>query len=273
MKNTVVSTSWLHDHIDDLDLIILEVHQKINKAGLEYNVDGHIKGAIPIDLKSDFSDLSGKYSNTFPTKDIFEKTCQKLGINNDSQVIIVDRLGIYTSPRVWYIFKSMGHEKVAVLDGGLPAWISDGYDTVSDTKSPVPISKYTAQFNNKAVKEFNFVCENVKNENGLLIDARSSGRFEGTEPEPRKGIKSGSIPCSINIPFKSLLREGKFKPKDELLSIFENENLGSKDLIFSCGSGVTACILLLATELIMDNKKAIYDGSWTEWADLNDLKY
>jgi len=272
MDSPVVSNTWLNKHIDDPELIILEVYQKINKAGLEFDKKGHIKGSILVDLKADFSDTSGQYSNTFPTKEIFENTCKRLDIQNTSKVIIVDRLGIYTSPRLWYIFKTMGHTNVAVLDGGLPAWITEGFEVVEKNDLPNEESSYTAHPNLEPIKSIDHVRNNIDNEDSLLIDARSSRRFLGTQPELRKGIQSGCIPNSVNIPFKSLLEGGKYKSKEALLSIFKKVNLGSKELIFSCGSGVTACILLLAAQLVSDNKSGLYDGSWTEWADKNDLK-
>ncbi|MFT4536888.1 MAG: thiosulfate/3-mercaptopyruvate sulfurtransferase [Saprospiraceae bacterium] len=268
MANTkhIVSAKWLHDHLSDDDLVILEVSQSKNKTGLSLELSGSICGSILVDIKSDFSEPDGYFPNTFPSVKQFETTCKRLDIRNNSKVIIVDRLGIYSSPRIWFLFRAMGHAKVVVLDGGLPAWISEGYEVVDLLKVPKGKGNYSAQLNRKLIKAIDDITENIKYGNSILIDARSSDRFHGIVPEPRLEIRSGNIPNSINIPFKSLLDGYKYKSVLELQSIFDMQKLDGVPLIFSCGSGVTACVVMLAAELVNTNDKSIYDGSWTEWA-------
>jgi len=266
--NNIVSPEWLHDHLLDQNLVILEVYQANNKAGLKSDTLKSIKGSIPVDLKSDFSDPNGTFPNTFPTRNQFETTCNRLGLSNESKVIIVDRLGIYTSPRLWFIFKAMGHKNVAVLNGGLPAWKDNEYEVFNNMKDIVPKENYSAQPIPQLIKRISDIKENCTSQKSILIDARSYDRFLSLVPEPRAEIRSGNIPNSISIPFKSLLDGYKYKSSVELQLIFEAHNLSNKPLIFSCGSGVTACIVMLATELINTNPKSIYDGSWTEWASL-----
>ena len=130
------------------------------------------------------------------------------------------------------------------------------------------MGNFKAEFDSKRVKNYDFVKTNLNSENNLVIDARSSGRFNGASPEPREGLKSGSIPNSVNIPFADVLENGKFKSKEELKAIFSKINAEKKELTYSCGSGLTACIILLAGELILPNPTSVYDGSWTEWAQI-----
>ncbi len=179
-----------------------------------------------------------------------------------------DNLGIYSSPRVWWMFKTMGHQNVYVLNGGLPDWIENKYPTEEKQPQQYELGSFKAQFNSEKVKNYNFIKNNLNNERQLVIDARSSGRFNGTAPEPREGLRSGSIPNSVNIPFGDVLENGKYKSKEELKTIFSKINPENKALIYSCGSGLTACIILLAGELLLPNKTSVYDGSWTEWAQI-----
>ena len=162
----------------------------------------------------------------------------------------------------------MGHENVAVLDGGLPTWINEGYDVVDVPYIPQEKGSYSAKLDSKYVKTIEDISENIESSNSILIDARSSDRFLSLVPEPRPEIRNGNIPKSINIPFKSLLDGYRFKSLEELQFIFGEHKLVDKPLIFSCGSGVTACIVMLAAELVNTNNKSIYDGSWTEWASV-----
>ncbi len=273
MQTTVVSVNWLYKHLDDEQLVILDVSPKSNVSGLETAFDNQmIPQARFVDLKKDFVDQTSVFPNTIPSATQFEKACQKLGINRDSQIVIYDNLGIYTSPRLWYLFKVMGHEKVAVLDGGLPEWIKQGQETIEKEIKAYPKGNFKAVFQKEGVRYYEQVLENVSVQKSLVIDARSSGRFNGTAEEPRKHLKSGHIPNSINIPFKEVLEDGKFKNKEALKKIFAHEAIQDQPLIFSCGSGLTACIVSLASALVLENEKTIYDGSWTEWAELQNLK-
>jgi thiosulfate/3-mercaptopyruvate sulfurtransferase len=162
----------------------------------------------------------------------------------------------------------MGHENVSILDGGLPAWIEDGYEIVNLPNVHIKPGNFCARLNPQIVKKIEDITENITSGNCVVIDARSSDRFLSLAPEPRPEIRNGNIPNSINIPFKSLLDGYKYKTVNELRLIFDTHNIGTKPLIFSCGSGVTACIVMLASDLVNTNNKSIYDGSWTEWASI-----
>jgi len=203
-----------------------------------------------------------------PSEKKFQEGARSLGINSDSLIVIYDNLGIYTSARVWYMFRSMGHEEVYVLDGGLPEWILKGYTTEVVKKSRSATGNFVAHFDDKAFCNIDLIRENIVSERYELIDARSAGRFQGTAPEPRVELESGNIKGSVNLPYTEVLSNGKFKSPRELASFFSKK----KAIIFSCGSGITACIILLASEIASVNtEKCIFDGSWTEWAISNGL--
>lgn len=165
------------------------------------------------------------------------------------------------------MFKTMGHENVAVLDGGFPVWKKHDFETEKVRSQVHKMGDFTAHFNSKNVKNFEFVKDNIFNSNALVVDARSAGRFAGTTPEPRADLRGGHIPKSVSVPFMDLLdEEGKYKSKEALKKIFTSVVSDDKPLVFSCGSGITACVVLLASEGILKNEKSVYDGSWTEWA-------
>lgn len=262
MTESIVSSEWLYNNLESEDLIILDASQKEGDENIK------IKGARIFDIKNDFSDKESVFPNTLPFPKDFESACRKLGINNRSKIVVYDNKGIYSSPRVWWMFKTMGHDNIAVLDGGLPDWNNNGYPTESRVQGEFEKGDFEEDFQSDYIKDFDFVLYNSKDPKALVIDARSAGRFNGTSPEPREGLSSGSIPESINLPYTEVLESGKYKPKTELAAIFNDLQLGESELVFSCGSGITACIIMLAAEMVIPNEKSVYDGSWTEWAQL-----
>ncbi|MGQ7946938.1 sulfurtransferase [Flavobacterium sp. WC2509] len=264
MVNPIVSASWLQEHLNDSNLIILEARLEQNQSNLEnQNPDLQIKGARLFDIKNNFSDTSNPLPNTFPSEEQFTAESQKLGINSNSTIVVYDTLGIYSSPRAWWMFKAMGHTEVYVLDGGLPEWIKEGFPTEKQQQTTIyPKGDFEAKFQPELIKNKEQILENITTKEAVLMDARSADRFHAIHEEPRAGMRSGHIPGSVNTPFTELQQDGKFKSNEELKDIL---NLNDQPLLFTCGSGITACIVLLATELISDNPKAVYDGSWTEW--------
>lgn len=263
----IVSSEWLHDNLNNPELIILDASQHNTITNYD---DLKISKARFFDLQTDFREQDSTFPNTLPTPKQFEKGCQKLGITNNSLIVVYDNKGIYTSPRVWWLFKIMGHKNVSVLNGGLPNWIEHKFPTEENTTDTYNKGNFKANFKPEMVKDFKYILNNTTNQSSLLIDARSYGRFQGIAPEPRADLRNGHIPNSINLPYTEVLSNGVFKSKSELIAIFKNLKIESKPLTFSCGSGITACIILLACELISSNQKSVYDGSWTEWAQLTD---
>lgn len=271
MNHTIAATKWLQEHLDDPDLIVLDVRLKKNLSQQNNPTNLlQIKGARQIDLKNQFSDLTSPFPNTLLSPEAFELACRELGIHRTSKIVVYDHMGIYLSPRVWWMFKIMGHEAIAVLDGGFPEWIAQDYPTETVVNKTYKLGDFAAEFHPAKVKDFSFVQQNCHAPHVLVIDARSADRFNSLAPEPRKEIRSGNIPQSINIPYQRVLRNGRLKSKAELVEVFKEVGLNDKTLVFSCGSGLTACILILAITLVMENEKAVYDGSWTEWAQLTE---
>lgn len=263
----LVSISWLKENLIDKDLILLDASLQKTATG-ENSADGDktIPGARYFDLKERFSDQNKPFPNSVPSQAQFEFECKKIGINQDSKIVVFDNRGIYSSPRVWWLFQIMGHKHISVLDGGLPEWVRQGLPVESRKTENYALGNFKASFHKEFVKTYEDVLANIDRKEFNVIDARSEGRFKGTENEPRKQLKSGHIPNSVNIPYKSILTKGKFKAVAELKAIFDSKCADQNDLVFSCGSGITACIVMLASEMVHKKGKYIYDGSWTEWA-------
>ncbi len=260
----IVSVEWLSENLNMKDLIILDASQEKNVSIGESVLRGNqIPGAIHFDLKI-FSDQESALPNTVPSSEQFQKQAQLLGINDDSKIVVYDDIGVYNSPRVYWLFKLMGHHDVAVLDGGLPAWANSNFKIESRVKRSLESGNFMAHFNADLVKYERDLLENIEDQNFQVFDARSAGRFDGTSPEPREGLSSGHIPGSVNLPFGSVLNNGYFKSAEELKEIFGAQSIEPR--VFSCGSGLTACIIYVANELAGNEKGAVYDGSWTEWA-------
>lgn len=263
---SLVSAQWLFEHFNNPDLVILDCSPATNKSNLIPEFTSiKIKGAKIFDTENVFVDSNNKVPNMFPSEEKFTSECQKLGINSTSIIVVYDNLGIYMSPRVWWMFKTMGHKNIAVLDGGLSAWKKLEYSTEKYQQALSIKGNFIASYQKQHVYNATFLLNNIKTQTCQVIDARSTGRFLGELPEPRENMQSGHIPNAKNIPHASVLENGFMKPKEELKIIFNEVLELQKPLIFSCGSGVTACIILLASELISATPKSLYDGSWVEW--------
>ncbi|WP_028376769.1 sulfurtransferase [Leeuwenhoekiella sp. MAR_2009_132] len=269
----IVSAAWLYENLKEENLIILDASLGATIDGTQTDLNEKtIPNSRYFDLKANFSDGDAAFPNTLPTAAHFEVECQKLGVNTDSKIVVFDNLGVYSSPRVWWMFKAMGHKKVYVLDGGLPEWNAQGFEVEERKGANWETGNFKATLQQELVVSYDEVVANIKNPSFLIVDARSEGRFNGTEPEPRKQLQSGSIPHSVNIPYTEVLENGKFKSKGELQEVFDDTVEQDTDLVFSCGSGLTACIIMLASEIAGQKSKRVYDGSWTEWAELQNLK-
>jgi len=259
MATQLVSPAWLHSHLGDDNIIILD-------ASASYEPSQTIAGAQHFDIKNRCSDPENPLPNSFPSAVIFEEESQKLGINNTSHIIVYDSTGVFTSPRVWFMYKSFGHDNISVLDGGLPAWKSSGFAVTPTREKKISKGDFKARLKKENIKSLHDLEQNINDQTFTLLDARSSGRFKGTAPEPRPQLQSGHIKNSLNLPYTEVLENGKFKSIAMLKETFTDLRIANKPIVFSCGSGITACIILLAYDLISDKPKAIYDGSWTEWA-------
>lgn len=263
IKTPIVSVNWLKENLQDPELIILDAVLDTPPH------DDQIIGARTFDIKNKFSDTSNSLPNTLPKPEAFAAEARKLGINKNSKIVVYDTKGIYSSPRAWYLFKSMGHEKVWVLDGGFPTWAKEGFPSEKVIPKSYSEGNFEANFNSDMFKNKAQILDNINSKEAIVIDARSSDRFHAETEEPREGLRSGHIPGAVNLPFAQVLKDGKYLPKEELEQILPFQD---QALYFSCGSGITACIDLIAYELVSSNApKAIYDGSWTEWGQDHDL--
>ena len=266
----LITAEQLYHSFNDPKLLILDASPESNVSNLvpKYT-DEQIKGAIHFDVENVFSDPESHLPHTMLNPVAFESACRELGINQDSSIVIYDNLGVYTSPRAWWMFKTMGHEKVAVLNGGLASWKESGFPCEPRQSNTRPIGDFKTHFQRGLIKNADDIIERLETGNQVILDARSSGRFCGTAPEPRPGLKGGHIPGSYNLPFTEVLEDGKILSKDELAKKFSTFPAEDKPMIFSCGSGLTACIIMLAADVVLDNEMAIYDGSWAEWGQLD----
>jgi thiosulfate/3-mercaptopyruvate sulfurtransferase len=226
----------------------------------------HIPGSIFFDI-DEISDRGSPYPHMLPSTEQFVEAVSALGIGNDDQVVVYDSNGIFSAARVWWMFRVFGHDNVKVLNGGLPKWKAENKPLESGDSKIKP-ALFTTHFRPTLLRSLTQMQKNVATKHEQVVDARSAGRFKGTEPEPRPGLGSGHIPGSSNVFFKECLSApyNTLKPVNELRAIYENKKIDYlKPMIASCGSGVTACILALALYELGNKEVAIYDGAWAQW--------
>lgn len=276
---TLVNVHWLNSHGSEPKLIILDasVEKIVGKEPLLYEKFECIPNALPCDIETVFHDTDSQQAHTMPTAQQFVAAVAKLGIDASSHVVIYDNQGLYSAPRAWWMFKTMGHERVSVVDGGLPEWKRAGFQTAPrlaqatrhDEQLPVQRqiqTKAQALRDETMLISAKQIVQRLGRQDLSIIDARSQGRFNGTAPEPREGLRSGHIPGSINIPFATVLNEYCLKPAAQLRTLFKQHGITNNvQLAASCGSGLTACIVLLAAHVAGLEQLSLYDGSWSEW--------
>ena len=265
---TLVSTDWLAAHMRDPDLRIIDASWYMASEGrdpkAEYDA-AHIPGARFFDIE-EISDARSSLPHMVPSTEKFMSRMRAMGVGDGHQVVVYDGAGIFSAPRVWWLFRLMGQMNVAVLDGGMKKWVAEGR-TVEDLPPVIRDRHMMVRFQNQMVKDATQVAAAAKLGTPQIVDARSTARFAGSEPEPREGLRAGHIPGSRNVPFNTLLNDdGTMKEPGALKAAFADAGVDmDKPVITSCGSGITACILSLALEKIGKNDHSVYDGSWTEW--------
>lgn len=268
LPTPLVSVEWLFENIQNPNLVVLDASLKktANYSQVQIPLETVL---IPqsryFDIEESFSDRNSDLPHMMISQELFTIEAQKLGINRDSLIVVYDNVGIYSSPRAWWMLKAMGHHDVAILDGGLPAWLEKKYQSTHQHANHLPEGDFKAEpqqeyFCNKANVQIA-----LKAKDAIVFDARSEGRFNGTEPEPRPGVRAGHIPGSVNVPFQRVLNGNFVKPLNELKSMFNQKENTQAKLILTCGSGVTACILALAATIAGYQSITVYDGSWSEW--------
>ncbi|SDX67875.1 thiosulfate/3-mercaptopyruvate sulfurtransferase [Ruegeria halocynthiae] len=265
---TLVSTEWLAAHIKDPDLRILDgswyLPQQNRDAKAEYDA-AHIPGARFFDI-DEISDHRSDLPHMAPPVEKFMSRLRAMGVGDGHQVVVYDGAGLMSAARVWWLFRLMGQENIAVLDGGFPKWQAEGHP-VEDLPPVIRDRHMTVRVQNHLVRDVTQVSAAAKLADHEIIDARSAARFAGGEAEPREGLRSGHIPGSRNIPFGSLLNKNNtMKSPEDCRAVFEAAGVDlAKPAITSCGSGVTAAILSLALERMGKKDHSLYDGSWAEW--------
>ncbi|MFM8616018.1 MAG: sulfurtransferase [Alphaproteobacteria bacterium] len=266
----LVSTEWLAEALGAPDLMVFDATKYLPNEpfdGLTKYREAHIPGARFFDIDV-VADPDTSLPHMAPTAGRFTRLMGELGISTAPRVIFYDQKGLQSSARGWWLMKLFGHEKAAVLDGGLPKWLAEGRATESGDAKPAAPSSYTPDFRADLVKGIGDVQRIIAGGNALILDARAKGRFDGTAPEPRPGLPSGHMPGAQSVPFNELLN-ADFTMKDAatLRARFAAAGAdGAKPIVTCCGTGVTACILALGLKQAGLGDAAIYDGSWTEWA-------
>ena len=266
----LVSTEWLAGRLGRPGLVVVDGSTYLPTSGRDPAAEyaaGHIPGAVFFDVEAT-SDQRSPLPHMLPAPAEFAARVGGLGIGDDDQVVVYDGSGVNLSaPRVWWMFRVMGHENVAVLDGGIGKWRREGRPLETAVAARAP-AVFTARPRPGAVRDLAAMRALLRHGAEQVVDMRSAGRFAGTEPEPRSGLRGGHIPGSRNLPFHELVgSDGTVLPADALRRGLEAAGIDpARPIVATCGSGVSACALLLALHLIGRDDVALYDGAWTEWA-------
>jgi len=267
---SLVSTEWLAKEMGASDLRIVDCTRHLAGTGrdalAEYEA-GHIPGAVFMDL-ADLVDASAPVENTLPPAEKFASRMQSLGLGDGSRIVLYDDSAVKTSARAWFMLKMFGAHDVAILDGGIAKWKAEGRP-LTQGKETLRHRHFTVWQDDKNVRTKAHVLANLHSKDEQVVDARGAKRWSGEEADPRPNIACGHIPGSLNVPFTQLYNaDGTFKDKAALRATFEAAGVDmDKPVITSCGSGVTACVLIFGMHLAGKDDAALYDGSWSEWGN------
>ena len=277
----LVSTDWLDRNLNKVKIFDASWHMpNSNRNAKKEYEEKHIKGAIFWDV-DEHSDKDSPYPHMMSNSDYWTRMLWSFAIKNEDHVVVYDHSDTYSSCRLWFALKYFGHKKVSVLDGGMKKWLAENRST--DNKINKDLGKFSNidklnlknkyKINEKIdlIKNKKQIDENLKKNQFQTVDARSRERFEGKIDEPRSGLRRGCIVGSKNLPFKDCINSEKntFKSKEELKKIFIENNIDiSKPIVFTCGSGMTACVLGMAYSIISGKNAVVYDGSWSEYGEV-----
>ncbi|UQX02965.1 sulfurtransferase [Streptomyces sp. RerS4] len=262
LSGPLIGVERLAEHLGAPGLVLFDASVGAHRGG-----SPRLPGARPFDLDGALSDHDAAAPHTMPGADRFAEALRELGVDDTDAVVVYDAAGIYSSARAWWMLRAMGFDRAAVLDGGLPAWRAAGLP-VEDRPAAYegPRGSFTARPRTGLLVDADTVARALTDPAAAVLDARTPGRFEGTAPEPRPGLRGGHMPGAVNLPFGELLRpDGLMRPAAELREAFARAAGDRERLYFSCGSGVTACVLALGATLAGHRDTAVYDGSWSEW--------
>jgi thiosulfate/3-mercaptopyruvate sulfurtransferase len=265
----VVATEWLAANLGPPGLRVVDGSWYLPGSGRdaagEYAA-GHIPGAVFFDIDAS-SDPSTPLPHMLPTAERFAERMAGLGLSDSDHIVVYDGSGVNLSaPRVWWTFRTLGHDRVSALDGGIGKWRRE-HRPIEQGIVTLPPGRFTAQLDRAAVRDLASVRANIHQPVEQLVDARSAGRFAGLEPEPRPGLRGGHVPGSVNLPFTALVRpDGTMLPPEELRRRLVEAGIDlSRPVVATCGSGTSACALVLSLDLIGHTQTAVYDGAWAEW--------
>ncbi len=268
-KSWIVETSWLADHLDAPDLVVLDASSHLpttkRNAKAEFAVE-HIPGAMFFDI-DDISDETSNLPHMLPSTVKFASRMKKMGIGDGMRVIVYDSSGLGQSPRAWWMFRIMGYTDVAVLNGGLKKWKAEGREIESGPPLRRSERHFTPRFDAGLVRDVEDMKAHVAKKDIQILDARAASRYSGEEKEFRAGLRSGHIPGSYNLPYVKLITpDGTLRPEPELRAAFEQAGIDLQaPIVTTCGSGVTAAVLALALSQLGRVDVPVYDGSWSEW--------
>lgn len=275
-STSLVETDWLEPRLRNPNVKVLDATWFMPDTGRNARrewIEERIPESLFLDLEL-ISDPASPYPHTVVEPPVFSDEVTSLGIEHNDQIVIYDRLGLFSAPRIWWMFKLYGYDKVAVLNGGFPKWKAEGRPTESgQPEMPVPSFPFEVGFRPKLMRILPQMQENLKSGKETVLDARSPGRFTGEEAEPRPGVRSGHIPGSHNLHYARLTdpETGAIRGADELKAMFAEAGVtDDKPVVCTCGSGVTASALAFALHLIGRDDVAVYDGSWSEWSAQDD---
>ncbi|WP_405746868.1 sulfurtransferase [Streptomyces sp. NBC_01525] len=261
LPGPLVDVGWLAQWLGAPRLVLLDASVGAHRGAAE-----RLPGARPFDLDGELSDPSAPVPHTLPGADAFTAAVRGLGLDDEDTVIVYDAAGVYSAARAWWMLRAMGFGRVAVLDGGLPAWRGAGLPLAPQPAAyEGPRGSFTARPRAGMFVGSAEVLDALSDPAVVVLDARTRGRYAGTAPEPRPGLRGGHMPGAVNLPFGDLRRDGLMRPANELRAAFSTSAGHGQRLYFSCGSGVTACVLALGAYLAGHRDLAVYDGSWSEW--------